>query len=310
MLGKLTRRSLMKHKALQLIVFSGVLLIGSLTYGQGSLRAIQKKPRTLEDYKPSTLKKISGATLNRAGLQPFRVRVEYTESVRPISSTRNDLLHHFAQCCAGDPGHYTKAYLREIEFVENGSSYWLPVHERLVPDIQAELKAGEAVDLFLIRVSVPDPGVKGDSVLLLVERFQRSGANNNQVRESVNWIRSNLPLYAEKKLKVEIPSPCRLSITDLSKTASLSKAVVFIPLADIDPMKVSVLNRQSSTAWDLWLHTTVSKPSILFMLYQGAPAEGGQASKYSLTIRDREKAEAMAEAFRRAVNLCAGVTVN
>ncbi len=295
----------MKHKSLQLIVFLGVLLIGSLTYGQGSLGAIQKKRRTMEDYKPSTLKKISGATLNRTGLQPFRVRVEYTESVRPISSTRNDLLHHFAQCCAGDPGHYTKAYLREIEFVENGSSYWLPVHEKLVPDIQAELKASETVDLFLIRVSVPDPGVKGDSVLLLVERFQRSAANNAQLTESVNWIRSNLPSYAQDDLKVEVPKPCELKISDPSNSASVSKAVVFIPLADIDPMKITVLRNQSSAAWDLSLHTTASKPSILFMLYQGTPAEGGKATEHSLSIRDREKAGAMAKAFRRAINLCA-----
>ena len=44
------------------------------------------------------------------------------------------------------------------------------------------------------------------------------------------------------------------------------------------------------------------------MLYQGGPAEGGQASEYSLTLPDQEKADAVAWAFRRVIELCAGKT--
>lgn len=297
----------MKHQPFHLILFLGVALSGSLAYGQGSLGAIPKKPRTLEDHKPSTLKEIAAADAKRDELLPFRVRVVYTASARPISTTSNDVLHRWAQCCAGNPDHYTRAYLSEMQFVENGSAYWLAVQDRLVADFQAELKVGEALELFLIRVSARETNGKRGSVLL-VERFQRAGTNSDQMKEPVDWIRSNLPSYAEKDLKVQVPGPCQLRITDSLNSASLSKAVVFVPLTDLDPMKVSVLLRQSSAAWDLWLHTTASKRSILFMLYQGGPAEGGQASKYSLTFRDREKAEAMAEAFRRAINFCAGAT--
>jgi hypothetical protein len=294
----------MKNKSLHLIFFLGVALSGGLAYGQGSHGAIPKRPRTLEDYKPSTLKEVAAEDAKGNELLPFRVRVVYTASVRPISATSNDVLHRWAQCCAGNPDHYTRSYLSEMQFVENGAAYWLGVQERLVADFQAALRVREAIDLFFIRVSAGETNGKRDSVLL-VERFQRAGKIGDQTKESVDWIRSNLPSYAEKDLKVEVPGPCQLRITDSSKNASLSKAVVIKPLTDLDLMKVSVLSRQSSAAWDLWLHTTANKRSILFMLYQGGPAEGGQASKYSLTFLDREKAEAMAKAFRRAIHSCA-----
>jgi len=293
----------MKHKPIHLIFLAAALSSG-LTYGQGALGPTAKKPRTVEDYKPSTLKEIAAGDAKRDGLLPFRVRVVYEASARPISKTSNDALHQWAQCCAGNPDHYTKAYISEMRFVENGAAYWLPVQDRLVADFQKELRAGEAVDLFLIRVSAPEINGKRNSVVL-VERFQRVQPNNDQAKESLDWIRSNLSSYTGKNLKVEIPGPCQLSITDSSHGTGVSKAVVWIPLIDLDPSKVRVEPQQASDIWTLWLQTNSGKNSIRFMLYQGGPAEGGQTSKHSLTFRYREKAEAMAEAFRRAINLCA-----
>ena len=298
----------MKPKSFQLTSLLVVLLSGSFLYGQGSLGAGPKKSRTEADYKSSTLKELLAADPQRDELLPFRVQVVYTASVRPISKTNNDVLHRWAQCCAGSPDHYTRSYLNEMRVTENGKAYWLAVQERLLAEFPAELQIGEAMDLFLIRVSALKTNGKRGAVLL-VERFEKAGASNDQIKESFNWIRSNLPSYAEKDLKVEIPEPCRLVITDASNSPSLSKAVVYVPMNDLDPSKVILLPRPSSVTWDLWLHTTSGKSSIVFMLYQGGPAEGGKASKYSLTLRDREKAEAMAETFRGAIRLCAGAMV-
>src|SRR5687768_11656369 len=122
----------MKHKSFHLILFIGVVLSGSLAYGQGSPGPIVKKPRTVENYKPSTLKEIVARNSQRDGLLPFRVRVIFEAAARPISKTSSDALHHWAQCCAGNPEHYTKAYIKEMHFVENGAAYWLPVQDRLV----------------------------------------------------------------------------------------------------------------------------------------------------------------------------------
>lgn len=312
--------SLMKHKPFHLILMISVALSGGLAYGQGSPGAIVKKPRTLQDYKPATLKEIGTMDSDvanprdqetrlgkDAGLLPFRVRVVFTAFTKPISATSNDVLEDWARCCAGNPDHYTKTYANEMQFVENGAAYWLAVQDRLVADFQRDLRVGEAIDLFLIRISARgDDGNRSSA--LLVEGFQKAVPNSDQAKESLDWIRNNLPSFAEKDLKVEVPARCQLKITDSSNSTSLSKAVVFVPLTDLDPMKVRVLWRQGRDTSELELSTTASKRSILFMLYQGGPAEGGQASKYSLTVRDREKAEAMAEAFRRAINLCAGGT--
>jgi hypothetical protein len=292
----------MKQKPFRLLLFIVVALSVSLIYGQALQGLGVKKPRTLEDYKPSTLKKIAARDPKRDGLLPFRVRVIFEGSARPISKTSNDALHHWAQCCAGSPDHYTKNYLSELQFVENGKVYWLPVHDSLVADLQRVLKAGEAVDLFLIRVSARRINGKRSSVLL-VEKFQRVEPKSAQLNASLDWIRRSLPSHTGKALKVEIPEPCQLKITDSLNSASVSKAVVFIPLTDLDISKATVEPHQGGHA--LWLHTTPGKSSIRFMLYQGSPAEGGQANKYSLSFRDREKAEAMAEAFRRAINFCA-----
>jgi hypothetical protein len=293
----------MKHKQL-LILLIGVALSGSLAYGQASSPgAITKKPRTVDDYKPGTLKEIVVEDAKRNGLLPFRVRVTYTASVRPISTTSNDALQDWARCCAGNPDHY-KGYIRELRFVENGAAYWLAVEDELVADFQKELKIGDVVDLFLILLSPPETIGKRRSVLL-VERFQKAGPNSDQVETLLKWIRSNLPSNTGKGLKVEIPGPCRLSVTDASSGAGVSKEVVWIPLTDLDPSRVSVERSKDSDMSELWLHTTANKRAILFMLYQGRPAEGGETSKFSLIIPAREKAESLAEAFRRAIKLCA-----
>ncbi|HZI85343.1 MAG TPA: hypothetical protein VFD48_00805 [Pyrinomonadaceae bacterium] len=278
-----------------------VLLWGSVVCGQDSVGPHPKKARTLEDYRPSTLRAMVKHIPKTNELVPFRVRVVYSSSTRPLSQKTKDVLQGWAECCAGNPDHYTKSYLNEMKFVENGRPYWLAVQDRLISDLRAVVTAGEAIDLFLIRVSALATGKERKSALL-VERFQRTSANNDQ--EEIEWIKSNLPMYV-KNLAVEFQPPCTLRITDAVNSASVSKAVFILPLADLDPEKVSVLRVQSIDAWNLSLHTARGKSSILFTLYQGSPAESGSTTSHSLTFRDRQKAEAMAKAFRTAIKLCA-----
>lgn len=294
----------MKQKSLQRMLLLGLALSGSLAYGQGSLCAGPKKARTLEDYKPGTLKKIAANDSKRDGVLPFRVRAVFEGFARPISKTSNDALHHWAQCCAGSLDHYTKSYIREMRFVENGAVYWLPVRDSLIADLQRELKPGDAADLFLIRVSARMTNGKRSSVLL-VERFQKVEPTNDYAKESLSWIKINLPSYSEKKLKVDVPRPCQLSITDSSNRAGVSKGVIWLNLIGLERSKVTVASRQGRDMWELSLHTIEGKSAIRFMLYQGGPAEGGETNKYSLTIPMKERAEAMAEGFRRAISLCA-----
>jgi hypothetical protein len=307
--SRLFERTLVRHNPVHLSLFIVIALSASLAFGQASHPgAINKKPRTIEDYKPATLKEIVSGDLTREGLRPFRVRVTYTGNARPISTTNNDSLNNWARCCAGNPDHY-KGYIREVQFVENGIKYWLAAETELIADLQEELKIGDVIELFLIRLSPPSVSGKMNFVLVF-ERFQRAGASGDQVKETLNWIKSNLSSYTAKKLSAEIPAACQLKITDSSTSTSVSKAVVFLTVTDLDASKVSVQPIQDSDMWNLWLHATAGKRSIRFMLYQGGPAEGAEAATHSLTFRDQEEARTMAEAFRRAINICAAANVD
>ncbi|MFN2511708.1 MAG: hypothetical protein ABR568_09720 [Pyrinomonadaceae bacterium] len=82
-----TKGHSLKHKSLQLMLLLGLALSGSLAYGQGSLGPSIKKARTLEDYQPGTLKNLAAKGSERDGLIPFRVRVTFKGSTRPISKT-------------------------------------------------------------------------------------------------------------------------------------------------------------------------------------------------------------------------------
>src|SRR6266446_1885558 len=170
----------MKLKLVHFLLVLGIGLSGNLANGQDSLPAVAKKARTLDDYKASTLKEIvamdsdiqnrrDGETSarKRDAILPFRVRVIYTASSRPISTTSKDTLQRWAQCCAGNPDHYTKNYDVERPFNENGRSYWLAIQKSLIPNLEKELKPGEFVDLFLIRLNSNESNGKTGSVLLV-----------------------------------------------------------------------------------------------------------------------------------------------
>ena len=172
----------MRGKLILLFPILVLALSGSLARGQGSLGPIPKKARTLADYQSSTLKKIAGIDADdeklRKGsraskysdLLPFRVRVTYTGLSRSLSRRGKEALFRWAQCCAGNPDQFTRSYENEMRFEENGKTYWLAVQTRSLPDFKEELKPGQAVSLYLIRVAARRTDGKAGS-LLLVERF-------------------------------------------------------------------------------------------------------------------------------------------
>jgi hypothetical protein len=182
---------------LHMVLFVSVALGGSFAYGQGSLGPAVKKPRTPEDYKAATLKEIlamdadlakPGETqvgvVDRAALLPFRVRVVYTASVRPISAVSEDALDRWARCCAGSLDHY-KSYTSEMRVVEHGASYWLVAKDKFAADLKERLEVGDTVELFLIRIrNRPDRGRGRRRSVLLVESFKNTEPGSDKGRVS------------------------------------------------------------------------------------------------------------------------------
>jgi hypothetical protein len=175
----------MKCRSLHLVLLLTILLGGDPTYAQDPLGATPKKPRTPDDYKPRALKELAqgwtgaGSRGNKmetmvvhADVLPSRVRATYAGSARPLPRIRKEVIRQWARLYAGFPEGYTRPYETEMLFTEEGSRYWLAVRKESLPRLGGELKRGELLVLYLIRVGAVKAG-GGWEPVLLIESFER-----------------------------------------------------------------------------------------------------------------------------------------
>ena len=175
----------MKRKSPRLALLPALLLGCNLAYGQDSLGPQPKKPRTPADYKSRTLKEVAAegdgaesrgnkeeTMIVHADILPSRARATYTGSARPLPQIKKEVLRQWARLYAGFPEGFTGPYETEMLFTEDGSEYWLAVRKESLPRFERELKRGDAVDLFLIRVGAAKAS-GGWEPMLLIESFQK-----------------------------------------------------------------------------------------------------------------------------------------
>jgi hypothetical protein len=153
-----------------------------LAYAQG-----EKKARTPADYHARTLLELTtlqpdyiakdpqfrDANLRivvHGDLLPSRVKVVYDGTTRPVVESRKRVIAEWANKFAGVPESYTVPYETEMLFTEDGKSYWLAVRKESLSRFEQELKKGEAVELFLIKLGNAFVENKLEPVLL-VEKF-------------------------------------------------------------------------------------------------------------------------------------------
>jgi hypothetical protein len=175
----------MKNRLLHSVVALTFVLCGVAAFGQNASGPGPKKARTPDDYQARTLRELDApddaAEVRRDGekevtlrgdISPSRVRVIYAGSTKPIAKDKKRLIEDWARRFAGSPEHYTKPYETEALFTEEGAERWLVVHKKLLPQLKEELKKGEAVDLFVIRLGGVRSDGKWDGVIL-VESLRR-----------------------------------------------------------------------------------------------------------------------------------------
>lgn len=162
----------MYHQRLRIFLLATFLFNSTVIFGQDAHQAGPKRARTPEDYQPSTLEKIA-ALQTDATLLPLRVSATYTGMTRPLPQVKKDFLRAWANHYAGSVDHYTAHYKTEMEFIENGAAYWLTVTTKALEQLQAQMKKGQALDLYLIRISETKDSKPSDW-LLLVEKFKES----------------------------------------------------------------------------------------------------------------------------------------
>ena len=165
-------------------LFLFVLLISMIStlavHSQG-----EKKPRSLADYVPRTLQQLSelqpnyvdnepshkdAAIIVHADLLPSRVKVAYNGEKRPLNDRSKIVIENWANRRAGMPEFYIVPYETEMLFTENGQNYWLAVRKEFVPQFEQELKKGDTLELFLIKMG----NIRIDDKLepvILVEKF-------------------------------------------------------------------------------------------------------------------------------------------
>ena len=176
---------IVKTRSLHFVLFLTFLLSSALTYGQDASQAGSKKPRSLDDYQPRTLKGIAATKPDPKDLRdkqdrlvvtgdilPSRVRVTYTGSTRLIPQFKKEAIRQWARLYAGSIEHYTEPYQSEMLFMEGGVGYWLAVQKNSRLS-KKELRKGEALNLYLIRVGAAIVGDKFDWTLL-VEDFREA----------------------------------------------------------------------------------------------------------------------------------------
>ena len=172
-------------RANHFVLLLALVLGGNPAYGQDSLGPQPKRPRTPGDYKSRTLKEVSArgagaesrgnkeeTMLVHADILPSRVRAKYTGSARPLPQIKKEVLNQWARLYAGFPEGYTERYETELLFTEEGTEYWLAVKKESLPRFERELKKGEAVDLYLIRVGAAKAPDEWES-MLLIESFRK-----------------------------------------------------------------------------------------------------------------------------------------
>ena len=149
----------------------------------------EKKPRTVADYRWRTLREMTTLLPDsiandphskdpdlrivvHGDLLPSRVKALYDGTTRPVHERKQIVIREWANRYAGAPEFYTAPYQTEMLFTEGGESYWLAVRTDSLPQFEQELKKGEAVELFLVKLG----NIKIDDKLepvLLVEKFEK-----------------------------------------------------------------------------------------------------------------------------------------
>ena len=166
----------------RLCIFVLLLTTVGTAYTQG-----EKKPRTEADYRWRTLRELTtlqpdnvareprsrDANLRivvHGDLLPSRVKVLYDGTTRPLVENKKQVITSWANQFAGAPEFYTAPYQTEMLFTEEGKSYWLAVRKESVAQFEQQLKKGETVELFLIKMGNARIDDKLEPVLL-VEKF-------------------------------------------------------------------------------------------------------------------------------------------
>jgi len=145
-----------------LLILALVFVANSLTiYAQGSFPYEEYEPRTLSeivslnaDVKNADVivgkKDVPHIVLN-ANFLHSQARVKFMNKTRPVSTDRKELLKIW-QKTYGIEERIANLYENEYLFKECDYDYWIPVQKQVAAYFPKELKEGDMISLFIMRV--------------------------------------------------------------------------------------------------------------------------------------------------------------
>ena len=167
-----------------LALLAALFLSHHFAYGQDGAPG-GKRPRRPDDYQVRTIKELpieSSDSESRGNKEetmivhpailPSQVRVTYTGSTRKMPQIKKEVLRQWARLYAGSPEGYTEPYQTELLFREGEDKHWLAVKKDSLSRFKKELKKGDGLDLYLIRVGSAKVSDEWELVLL-IESFQK-----------------------------------------------------------------------------------------------------------------------------------------
>lgn len=157
--------------------------------------AQQSSEDTWARYRPGKLSSTIQAHSTRAGSSDkgvdlgsdaVRARVTYTGRSRPTSATKRRFIAFYMES-VGAP-EFSKRFMTEMLFIEDGVQFWLPVQDVLLPHLRREMRKGESVILFAnwIGVTYPERAVSGLHVFL-VNEFEKPDVSKATRSVKEHW---------------------------------------------------------------------------------------------------------------------------
>ena len=143
----------------------------------------EKKPMTVDDYHPRTLRELSTmfpdvirdavaenaakddlSIIVHADSLPSRVKVVYGGTNRPLAEERKTVIRAWANRLGGAVEFYTDGYQTEAVFTEEGKNYWLAVRKNLPVK---DWKTGDALELCVVKYGNIRIGDRLEPVMLV-----------------------------------------------------------------------------------------------------------------------------------------------
>ena len=133
--------------------------------------AAAAQPFDYDAYHPAALAQIVSALPPHPadwlaeGETRFRTPVTFTGSFRPVAKPRRDFIASWAKTM-GHPADTATVFEQEVEVEQAQTRYWMPIQQVLVEQLQTEVPAGAAVELYVLLM-----GTQGDQPVFAVSEF-------------------------------------------------------------------------------------------------------------------------------------------